>query len=249
MIHQNRSGGNIFVGWPQLGHHCFVDSFLLLYDELVFILHLLVQWSSMLLDVLQSLIDGLLPHVVHRLQHVYFLLHPRLLLILGPLLLSVSLLNGAMVRLVLGVEDVLSFLFQLPLPLAVLLVQLFDVLSHLDRLGVVLRPVVVPPLEQTQGQIHIFEPLFHLFDDLGRSFWWRWGWRGQGGVQRHHSPFDPIKHICSLFVEQLVEEVEMLLLVVAQPVHLQILLLVSNHPVVYVLFDDVCFLSQLLLDV
>jgi hypothetical protein len=52
-----------------------------------------------------------------------------------------------MILLVFFIQNFLASLFELALPLAVLVVQLLNVLLDLDGLGVVLRPVVILPLE------------------------------------------------------------------------------------------------------
>lgn len=55
--------------------------------------------------------------------------------------------------------------------------ELLEVLLHLLRFGVVVRPVVVVPLEKAQREVQITQHPFHFLYYLGRHFWrWRRRW-------------------------------------------------------------------------
>lgn len=82
-----------------------------------------------------------------------------------------------MILLILLIQDLLSSLLELTLPLPVLIVQLFDIFLHLYCFWVILRPILILSFEQTQRQVDILQHLLNLVDYFLWGLRWRRWWR------------------------------------------------------------------------
>jgi hypothetical protein len=121
-----------------------------LYPVVELFLHLLEERTSLFLHEFQSLFDGTFAGVTHAFNLLYLADHFYLLLFFGFLVVFSLIFDGPMVLFILLVEDFLAALLEFALPLAILIMQFLDIFLHLDSFSVVLRPIMVLPLEQTQ---------------------------------------------------------------------------------------------------